>query len=134
MATLPQSSELSGRPAARPPAPRPTRRSGLRAVMYPSTYLWYVLVSTLDLMFTRVMLHFGGEEMNVIANYVLGRWNIAGVVLFKFALVFTVICICEFVGRRRPRAGLYLIQWAVGITWIPVLLSILLLLTEPAIR
>jgi len=133
MSTLPNESDLSTESPVQPLI-APPRRLGFRHVLYPSTYLWYVLVSTLDLMFTRVMLHFGGEETNLIADFVLGRWNIVGLILFKFALVFLVICICEFVGRRRPRTGLYLIQWAVGITWIPVLLSIVLLLTEPAIR
>ena len=115
-------------------APDVPRRLGFRHVLYPSTFLWYVFVSVLDLMFTRVVLSFGGREINAIANHVLQRWDLPGLVLFKFTLVFLVICICEYVGRRRYRTGLYVLQWAVGLTWIPVLLSILLLLTEPSIR
>jgi hypothetical protein len=98
-------------------------------VLYPHTYVWYVFVSALDVLFTRVMLHFGGYEVNQLANWVLQRWDIAGMVLFKFALVTLVICICEFVGRKRYRVGRDLGYWAVGITWIPVLLAALQLIS-----
>ncbi len=137
MKPLPQDNPTAIATAAWGPAAAPLdepRRLGFRHVLYPSTCLWYVFVSVLDLMFTRVMLFFGGEEINVIANYVLTRWDVPGLVVYKFALVFLVICICEYVGRRRYRTGLCLMQWAVGVTWIPVLLSILLLLSTPGLR
>ena len=36
-------------------------------VLYPTLYLWYILVSSLDLMLTNTMLHhFGGIEVNTI--------------------------------------------------------------------
>ena len=98
------------------------------AVMYPHTYVWYVFVSALDVMFTAVTLHLGGVEMNVVANFVLQRWDFAGMVLFKFVLVTVVICICEFIGRQNWRLGRDLGHWAVGITWIPVLLATLQLI------
>ena len=101
-------------------------------VRYPGVYTWYVFISSLDVMFTWVLLHFGGEEVNQIANYVLHRWDLPGLVVFKFVLVMFVICVCEYVGRTRPKMGQYLGEWAVGITCIPVLLAILqLLFTRP---
>ncbi len=99
-------------------------------VFYPHTYVWYVFVSSLDVMFTAVMLHFGGQEVNVIANWVLYRWDFTGMIVFKFVLVSLVICICEAVGRRNYRVGRELGHWAVGLTWIPVLLAALQLITE----
>lgn len=93
--------------------------------LYPSRYAWYVFISALDVILTTVLLHLGAEEVNAVANWVLGRWNIAGLVVFKFVLVSFVLGVCEFVGRRRPRTGKWLIEWAVGITCIPVLLAIL---------
>lgn len=100
------------------------------AALYPSRYSWYVFVSALDVILTTVLLHLGAEEVNVIANWVLGRWNIAGMVVFKFVLVSLVLVICEFVGRRRPRLGKWLIEWAVGITCIPVNLAVLQMLFD----
>jgi hypothetical protein len=100
-------------------------------VLYPNTYVWYVLVSALDVLFTAVLLHFGGREVNMLANWVLARWDLAGMILFKFVLVAFVICICEIVGRKHPRVGRDLGHWAVGITCIPVILAILQLMTSP---
>lgn len=97
--------------------------------LYPNVYIWYLYISALDVMFTAVLLNFGGREMNAIANWVLGRWDFAGLILFKFALVSFVICLCEIVGRKRYQLGKGLGQWAVGITCIPVSLAILQLLS-----
>lgn len=103
----------------------------LGPALYPNTYTWYIFVNALDLMFTWIMLHFGGSEMNFVADYFLQRWDLAGMVVFKFTLVSFVILICEIVGRRKLTTGLYLAQWGVGITCIPILLAILQLLTHP---
>jgi len=99
-------------------------------VLYPGVYVWYVFVSALDVMFTWVVLHFDGVEVNQVANAVLMKWDLPGMVVFKFVLVSLVICICEFVGRQRPKLGQYLGEWAVGITCIPVLLAALQLIVD----
>lgn len=99
-------------------------------VLFPHHYVWYIFVSSLDVMFTWVLLHFGGVEVNAIANHVLGEWDLIGLVAFKFSLVAMVICICEYVGRRNYTLGKNLGEWAVGITWIPVLLAMLQLMFD----
>jgi len=99
-------------------------------VIYPGIYVWYVFISALDVMFTWVVLHFDGEEVNQVANSVLIKWGLPGMVVFKFVLVSLVICICEYVGRQRPKLGQYLGEWAVGITCIPVLLAMLQLIFD----
>jgi hypothetical protein len=98
---------------------------GPLTVMFPHTYVWYVFVSALDVIFTAIMLHFNGQEVNILANWVLQNYDMAGMIVFKFVLVSFVICICEVVGRKRYRAGRELGHWAVGITCIPVILAIL---------
>jgi len=98
--------------------------------LYPNRYAWYVFVSSLDVILTTVLLHFGAEEVNLIANWVLGRYDIAGLVVFKFVLVSLVLSICEYVGHRRRKLGQWLIEWAVGLTCIPVLLAMLQLLFD----
>jgi len=106
----------------------PARSTSSYHVLYPGIYVWYVFISALDVMFTWVVLHFDGEEVNQVANAVLMKWDLPGIVVFKFVLVTLVICICEFVGRQRPKLGQYLGEWAVGITCIPVLLAALQLI------
>jgi len=99
-----------------------------RAVLYPNVYVWYVLLASLDVMLTAVILAAGGYEMNLLADRVLHRWGLPGLVGFKFSLVLLVVAICEVVGRRNDRTGRKLAEWAVAITAIPVVVSLVQLL------
>lgn len=119
-------------PGAGPPAPpglQPAApRLGLRqALLYPGPYLWYVLLATLDVLLTRLILHLGGQEMNWIADWILRRFDLPGVVAFKFALLVVVVLACELAGRRDRQAGLKLARWAVVITAFPVVVALVLL-------
>jgi hypothetical protein len=102
----------------------------LRAVLYPGCYAWYIFFSSLDLMLTWLVLHLEGQELNVVAAWVIGRWDLQGVVAFKFALVAMVVCICEVVGRRNGRVGRVLAVAATGITAIPVGVTMVQLVSE----
>ncbi len=95
----------------------------LRTARYPQAYVWFIFVSALDLMMTWVVLYFGGREVNVLADYVLNRWALPGMVVYKFALVIFVIFICEVVGQHRPRLGRRLSIFAVVITLVPVVIA-----------
>jgi len=103
--------------------PKRNRFSLLRAARYPQAYVWFVFVSALDLMMTWVVLYFGGREVNVLADYILDRWALTGMVVYKFALVILVIFICEIVGHYRPRLGRRLSIFAVVITLVPVIIA-----------
>ena len=96
-------------------------------MLYQNEYAWFVLVSALDVMLTWVILVLGGREVNAVANSVLSRWGLRGLVAFKFALVVFVILICEAVGRRRPETGRKLARAAVAITCFPLVWAGLLL-------
>lgn len=95
-----------------------------RAVLYPNIYVWYVLVASLDIMLTWVILHFGGREMNVMADWIIRRAGLAGVAAFKFATVLLVVTICEIVGRVRPVTGRRVATWAIAITALPVVIAL----------
>ena len=95
----------------------------LRNALYPQAYVWFIFVSALDLMMTWVVLYFGGREVNVLADYILDRWALPGMVVYKFALVIFVIFICEVVGHHRPRLGRRLSIFAVLITLVPVIIA-----------
>lgn len=113
-------------------AARPTALAALFSlppVQHPNQYVWFVLVSALDLMLTCVILNLGGVEMNTIANAVLMYGGLPTLVMFKFALVTLVIVFCEWITRRNPRAGFKLAEWAVAITAIPVAISLIQLAT-----
>lgn len=98
-----------------------------RHVLYPNTYLWLVFVSSMDIMMTWVVLHFGGYEANGLAAMALQNHGLPGLVGFKFAFVMLVIVICEVVGRRKRETGFALARAAVGVTCLPVILAFLLI-------
>lgn len=96
--------------------------------LYQNTYVWLVFVSALDIMMTWVVLHLGGREVNGLADAVIRRFDLPGLVLFKFAFIILVIGICEIVGRRNDVLGRRLAEGSVAITCVPVLLAFLLIL------
>ena len=99
--------------------------------------LLYILLASLDVIFTWTILHAGGQELNVIADWVIRRYDRVGVVVFKFLTLVLVVIICETVGRRDRALGQKLAYWAVALTAFPVvvgmvhLLSALRARTEP---
>ena len=107
--------------------PAPLPRPHAAPVLYEHHYTWFVLVSALDVMFTWIVLHAGGREANALAAAVLRRYGLEGMVLFKFALVFFVIVLCEIIGRRNLKAGRALATAAVGLTCVPLVVAVMLL-------
>lgn len=117
-------------PSATESRPRPG------PVRYPNAYAWFVLLATLDIVLTYLILHpvmyagdldmteSRGAEANAVARWVIERWDVPGMVAFKFALVLFVVLICEAIGRRRAATGRRLAEWAVAITAIPVVVAL----------
>jgi len=101
-----------------------------RPVLYPNIYVWFVFLSALDIMLTWVVLYIAGPEAeaNLLANWVVKRWGLPGMAVYKFALVFGIVCLCEAVGRRKEGTGRRLAEWCVAITAIPVVLALVQLL------
>lgn len=64
-------------------------------------------VSVLDLLMTYVLLRQGFHfyESNPVARWFFMRWNMAGMVAFKFLLISLAIVFCEIAERRRPGLG-----------------------------
>jgi len=116
--------EVPLRPDAADPRTGRDRPWLMQAALYPRCYTWYLFLSSLDLMLTWVVIHMDGSELNAAAVWVIRRWDLRGLVVFKFLLVTLVIGICEVVGRRNRRLGRTLAAIAVGITAIPVALTV----------
>jgi hypothetical protein len=96
-----------------------------RHVRYPNQYVWYVLVSSLDLMMTHtVMSYFGAKEVNTIADKAIQSFGFWGLIGLKFATVALVVGICEFIGGKRPRTGKRIAEWAVAISAVPVVIAL----------
>ena len=110
------------------PAPPPIASAAAAAVRYPAEYTWLILVASLDLMFTWIILHSGGRELNLFADAVIDAYGIWGLSAFKFGMILFVICLCEITGRRRDGAGRFLAVTAVLLNCVPVLMAAYLLL------
>ncbi len=87
---------------------------------YPFLYMWFVVVSSLDIMLTWLVLdQHGGYEVNPLAALVIEYWGLPGAIGFKFSLTLFVIIICEVIGRRRDRTARRLARWSVGVSSLP---------------
>jgi len=74
---------------------------------------WFILVGALDVFMTYLILRYSAEqrthnvliEGNPIARWVLHRWGMQGMVIFKFLMIAVVATIAEVVGKVRPNVG-----------------------------
>lgn len=108
-----------------------------RPVRYPNAYVWFVFLAALDVMLTYLILHpvlfardlgmteSRGAETNALADWIIERWDVPGMVIFKFVLVVVVVVLCEIIGRRKEETGRRIAEWAVAITAIPVIIALL---------
>ena len=119
--------QAAGAPPARDTEHAP-RFFLLRATLYPNLCAWFVFLSALDVMLTWCVLYAGGSELNRLADGIIERWGMPGLVVYKFVIVGFVLCTINIIGRLRPRAGRKLAEWAVALTCIPVVLAPLQLL------
>jgi hypothetical protein len=94
-----------------------------RPALYPQLYLAYVFASSLDVLFTWLIIWAGGREENWLADWIIRQHDLYGLVVFKFLVVMLVVGICEFVGRRRFQTGATLARWAVVLSTFPVVVG-----------
>ena len=107
------------------------QRSSLQPMLYPDEYVWFVLVSSMDIMLTWVILKYDGVEVNPLARAVIDYWGLTGAILFKYSLMLFVIIVCEVVGRQRGAgAGRLLIRTGIIVSAIPMVYSFFLLYTS----
>jgi len=92
-----------------------------RHVLFPDHYVWYVLVSALDIMLTATVLaHLGMREANTFAQWSINHFGTWGLIGLKFLSVIAVVMICEFIGRRDRRRGRRLAVLAIVLSLVPV--------------
>lgn len=91
-----------------------------QGVLYPRLYPVYVLGAMLDVVCTWFVLLMGGMELNTLAAAVIRHGGLGGMIAFKVATMIVVLLICEFVGRRSPKAGYGLALAAAGLSFLPV--------------
>jgi uncharacterized membrane protein len=96
-------------------------------VQFPNLYTWFVFLSALDVMFTWIVLHFGGIEANQLANWFFRQWGLWGMIVLKFSVVVFVLILCEFMARRDRATARRIAIWGVVLNALPVITAIALL-------
>jgi hypothetical protein len=73
--------------------------------------LLLVVLSICDVFMTYHLLRTSAAffESNPVARWFFARWNMAGMVLFKFSILIGVIAISEFAERHRPSYGRFVL-------------------------
>jgi hypothetical protein len=99
----------------------------LPQMRYPNEYVWFLFLSSMDVMLTWAILTRGGREVNPVAKEVIFEWGLPGAIGFKFALMLFVIVSCEVIGRQRDRLARNVAQIAIVLSALPVAYSLLLL-------
>ena len=110
---------------------RATWRS--RSVVLESEIAWLILLSILDVFLTWALLYRGPRfvESNPVAAWVFRRYNIAGLVAYKFLLICAVIVIAEMVERIKPGRGSFVLRIGILAAAAVVVYSIVLNFWNP---
>jgi DNA-directed RNA polymerase subunit RPC12/RpoP len=112
-------------PSRRPPRAEAPRPSKSRADRWPAVLRFAVFeesqvqgiacgllfLSAADLFMTFTLLRTSNAffESNPLAQWFFARWNIAGMALFKFSIIGAVVVVSEFIERRRPGWGRFVL-------------------------
>ncbi len=98
---------------------RQTRPEWLRSLVLAPGRLqglscWLVILSAADLFMTHALMRASPRfyESNPLAQFFFSRWNITGMVVYKFGLIGGVIVLAEIIERHRPGWGKFVL--AVG--------------------
>src|SRR5262245_8852936 len=116
------------------PAPIPKHDASpgwfsMPAMRYPTEYVWFLFLSSLDIMLTWAIIEKrGGSEVNPLAALIIEEWKLGGAIAFKFSLMLIVVIVCEVIGRKRDALGRTVARIAVVVSAMPVAYSLGLLL------
>ncbi|HYF13760.1 MAG TPA: DUF5658 family protein [Phycisphaerales bacterium] len=92
-----------------------------RKARYPEQYVWYLFAASLDIMLTFAIIeHFGGSEVNAVADALLRRFGLWGLIGLKYSTVVVVIAICELIGAKYDSVGKKLALVAIAVSALPV--------------
>jgi hypothetical protein len=90
----------------------PQTTPAVRKGAYPRHYAWVLALAVLDIIVTALVLSTGGKEMNAIARWAIEHAGVIGMVAIKATTLTIVLCICEYLGRHRPKVGLRIAEFA----------------------
>lgn len=67
---------------------------------------FFILANALDALMTKFLLNFPQfRESNGVANYVLQKWGMPGMICFKFMIVAGVVVIAQVIARKNIKVA-----------------------------
>ena len=84
---------------------------------------WFLSLALLDAILTTLVLSRGGEELNSLARAILETSGLAGMFLFKLALVVLILVLIELIGRRCQSAARMIALLAIAANTVAVTLG-----------
>lgn len=89
---------------------------------------FFILVSAFDVFATYLLLARGDHvESNPVARFFFDRWNIDGMIAFKFVMVAFVCVIVQLIARKKVETARYLLIFLTLVVGAVVVYSIFLL-------
>ena len=90
---------------------------------------WFILVNALDVFMTIILLNLEDfRESNLIANLVLERWGMRGMVYFKFGIVAFITVVAQIAATKSLALGRGLLNFGTFVTACVVVYSSYLLI------
>lgn len=88
--------------------------------------LSFIAVNTLDIVMTLALLAQGFAEGNPIANLVIERWGLEGMIAFKFSSVLVVCLISQIIATTRPDTARQVLKLCTAVVLMVVVYSMVL--------
>lgn len=99
---------------------------GFPHLLFQNLYIAFVTLSLIDVALTWGILCMSpdGRELNPLADAMILKYDLAGLIFYKYALTVWNVMMIETVGRRRFRTGYRLAQVAVAIAAFPIVFAV----------
>ena len=104
-----------------PSLPPPPQNILIVKLLFPVEYGLFLVLNLLDIFLSLVVFHLGGYEVNRVADYFLRNWGRLAFVVYKLILVFLVIGLAEYIGRRRRSSARLLLWFAIAMLTVVVI-------------
>lgn len=90
----------------------------------------FILVNVIDIFVTYVILRFGGQEVNPIANFFIRHWNVPGMIAFKMTVVAFVTILVQIIARRNALLASRVLNLGTVVVTLVILYSMNLVLRK----
>lgn len=93
-----------------------------RVLLYEDEYIWFALLSVLNVVLNWMVIR-GGPVFHPVIDAFMRDAGLGALLLYQLLLVTLVVVVCEDVGRLRPTTGRRVASLACVVTALPVAIA-----------